>query len=121
MEFRREWNQWIRYQHLFALMAIDLELLKGVMIASGMRLVTRCPRASNSSSEPASLRTNDAIIRYGGDEFLVVFPETGRAGAAAVSRQLENVPAMESILSDQDLRIGAVSDCHFGHGTRVPR
>ena len=39
----------------------------------------------------ALLRGNDAFIRYGGEEFLMVLPETGMQGGLAAGQRLQNV------------------------------
>lgn len=36
----------------------------------------------------AALRANDVVFRYGGDEFVVLLPETGRPEAEAVAARL---------------------------------
>jgi diguanylate cyclase (GGDEF)-like protein len=45
-------------------------------------------------------RTSDLVARWGGDEFVVVLPETGRAGALAFVRKVER-----ALRSSDNLRV----------------
>lgn len=77
----------VRYQKDLACLVIDLDHFKGVndhlghakgddLICSASRLIT------------SGLRTSDIAVRYGGDEFVVLMPQTPAKVAAQVARRI---------------------------------
>jgi diguanylate cyclase (GGDEF)-like protein/PAS domain S-box-containing protein len=76
-----------RYGETVSVLLADLDRFKEVNDAHGhavgdavlKEFCDRCNRA---------IRTTDYLIRYGGDEFVVVLPRTGPAGARAVAERI---------------------------------
>ncbi len=52
----------------------------------------------------ASVRDTDVVVRYGGDEFVAVLPETGPEGALVIAERMRRTIAGHSFLSGQGLR-----------------
>ena len=83
-----------RYKQPLALLAIDIDRFKQINDEHGH------PAGDRVLSAVAkvlldSIRSCDFAVRVGGDEFLVLFPATGAAGAARISgRILERVRAL---------------------------
>jgi diguanylate cyclase (GGDEF)-like protein len=76
-----------RYSRLYALIMIDSDNLKSVNDAHGhqagnelLKLTTTCIRRE--------LRETDVAARYGGDEFIVLLPETSAQGAWELSERI---------------------------------
>jgi hemerythrin len=65
----------------------------------------------------AAVRTDDIVCRLGGDEFLVICPNTGRAGGAVVGEALRATVAALHVAAGQGVWHGSVS---VGVGARAP-
>ncbi|MCK9988030.1 MAG: hypothetical protein AzoDbin1_04502 [Azoarcus sp.] len=75
-----------RYRHPLALMLLDVDLFKGINDRHGhvkgdevLRTVANRIRST--------LRTSDSLTRWGGEEFLVLLPETDLANAAVLAER----------------------------------
>lgn len=80
----REAERAVRYARPYSLMMVDSDNLKAVNDTygheTGNRLLTHVVNGIKSV-----LRSTDVIARYGGDEFVVLLPETGPEGAREVA------------------------------------
>ncbi|MSQ72844.1 MAG: GGDEF domain-containing protein [Betaproteobacteria bacterium] len=88
----RLFAQSVRYNRPASLLMIDSDNLKMVNDTHGheagnalLKLVTK--------SIATELRHTDVLARYGGDEFLVLLPETGAAGALDVAERIRSAIA----------------------------
>ncbi len=85
MEIRRA----ERYQGVFSVAFIDLDNFKKVNDKHGHLTGSRVLRETGNLMGN-SLRTDiDAAFRYGGDEYVLLLPNTDREGAAVVARRLQ--------------------------------
>src|SRR5690554_2091917 len=82
-----EYNRWKRYRHPLTVSVMDIDLFKRINDSYGhkagdrvLQLVAREVRAR--------LRSTDFIARLGGEEFVLLLPETGVEEATAVIDQL---------------------------------
>ena len=83
-----------------ALLMIDLDQLRDVNAKFG-HLVGDHLLSETAAALKATFRKSDTIIRYGGDEFLVVMPEASREQAElAVERLLERVKSWNDAHAD---------------------
>lgn len=74
-----------RYSHTIGLIMLDLDDFKRVNDSFGHQAGDRVLRAV-SDRLITTLRTSDSIIRWGGDEFLVILPENGQYSESVVGR-----------------------------------
>jgi diguanylate cyclase (GGDEF)-like protein len=88
----RLFGQALRYSRAASVLMIDSDNLKAVNDAHGheagnrlLRLVTRLAQAE--------LRYTDVLARYGGDEFIVLLPETPAKGALEVANRIRDAIA----------------------------
>jgi diguanylate cyclase (GGDEF)-like protein/PAS domain S-box-containing protein len=82
-----------RYDHVYALMKIDLDHFQSFNDATGLLAGDECLKQIAHCIR-TSCRVVDVVGRYGGQDFIVVIPETDTAGAAvAGQRILETVRA----------------------------
>lgn len=82
-----EYNRWQRYSHPLTVGVLDIDLFKRINDSYGhkagdrvLQLVAREVRER--------LRTTDFVARFGGEEFVVLFPETEPADASVVVDKL---------------------------------
>lgn len=103
MEYKRA----IRYHHDLSLAVIDLDYFKLVNdnhghLAGDVVLREIGKRLQNL------LRDTDYIGRYGGEEFIVIFPETSLKDALRIAEKLRRRVAAEAVnIENKDLRISA--------------
>ena len=85
----RVFHQAERYARPFSVLMIDSDSLKQVNDTLGPR--GRQPAAASSPCEciqGADVRQTDVVARYGGDEFVVLLPETPGSGAVGVAERI---------------------------------
>jgi len=91
-ELDLELNRALRYHRPLALALADLDHFKAVNDRHGhLAGDLLLKRAAQALAAP--LRATDAVGRFGGEEFLVVLPETDLAGAVAVAEKLRQTVA----------------------------
>ena len=76
-----------RSERGFSVLMVDVDGLKGVNDSLGHQRGDEVLRALGRSIR-LSIRTVDTAYRYGGDEFLVLLPETDYAGAFVVAEKI---------------------------------
>lgn len=79
-----------RYDRSLAVAFIDIDLFKGVNDTYGHAAGDAVLRGVAGTLR-ASLRAVDTLGRYGGEEFMVVLPETDAAAAAALAEKLRRL------------------------------
>lgn len=89
----------LRYLRPLAVMMLDLDNFKEVNDAYGHATgdALLCAVASRIST---AVRSGDAFGRMGGDEFLVICPETAGSAAEAVAAKLIDAVAQEPVQAD---------------------
>ena len=89
-QLERELDRAVRYHRPLTVAMADLDHFKGINDRyghlAGDALLKRVAQAA-----AAGLRSTDAIGRYGGEEFLLVLPETDIAGACAVAEKVRSM------------------------------
>lgn len=93
-----------RYQYEFSLIFIDLDYFKRVNDRYGHLVGSRLLSELGSLIK-MHLRLIDFGFRYGGDEFVILLPQTPKRNAINVARRLHQLIARHSFLADQGLNI----------------
>jgi diguanylate cyclase (GGDEF)-like protein len=83
----RAFNQAIRYSRPMSLIMIDSDNLKTINDRYGHESGNRLLKQIVSSVQ-SQLRSTDVLARYGGDEFVVLLPETGATGAREAAERI---------------------------------
>jgi diguanylate cyclase (GGDEF)-like protein len=83
----RAFSQAIRYSRPMSLIMLDSDNLKNVNDTFGHEAGNRLLQHVVANVK-AQLRSTDVLARYGGDEFVVLLPETGVRGAHEVSERI---------------------------------
>ena len=93
-------RQAARYSHAYAVLMVDSDSLKVVNDNYGHQAGNRLLQLLVTCVQ-AQLRETDILARYGGDEFIVLLPETASAGAEIVATRIrERVEA--AVLTTRD-------------------
>ena len=99
-EFQRRLKQELdrsrRYRRSFALLMLDVDHFKAVNDAYGHLTGDQVLRAV-SALLTKEVRPEDVAVRYGGEEFVVLLPETPHDGALVVAERIRNTLAASPI------------------------
>lgn len=82
-----EFARSVRYQHTFSVLMLDLDKFKQVNDQYGHQVGDQVLQRF-TQSVAASIRPHDILGRTGGEEFLVVLPETGAHSAAVIAQRI---------------------------------
>ena len=104
----REAKRSLRYGRSLSVLFIDLDGFKRVNDEHGHLLGSRTLVEAAAVIQGCA-RDSDVVARYGGDEFVVALPETGREGAMVVAeRVVARLVTHRFLLGDQlDIRLTA--------------
>lgn len=83
-----EWRRSARLHTPMALAMVDIDCFKAYNDTYGHQRGDDCLRAVASGLADGLVRAGDVVGRYGGEEFGIILPGTGLAGAALVAEQL---------------------------------
>lgn len=89
-QFQREWDRARRAGRPLSLLALDLDWFKAYNDHYGHPAGDECLRLVSAVISQSLRRPGDFGARIGGEEFLVLMPETDVAGALVVAQQLES-------------------------------
>ena len=99
--FANELSRHVRSQHPLSCLMIDIDHFKAVNDAHGHQVGDDVLRKVTSRIG-SSLRVYDVVGRYGGEEFLVILPETDSQEAAAIAERVrESVAQTAEATGDQ--------------------
>ena len=84
---KNEFSRYKQYQRVFSLVVLDIDCFKQINDGFGHNIGDKCLQVL-ASEVKATLRASDPLIRYGGDEFVVLLPETGRDQAMQVAEKI---------------------------------
>jgi len=82
-----EMERFRRYQRVFSLIVFDVDDFKRVNDTYGHSVGDRCLKEIAQKVRPL-LRKTDFLARYGGDEFVILLPETGRRQSREVAEKI---------------------------------
>lgn len=85
-----------RHQHSFALVLMDIDNFKRYNDRYGHLTGDMVLRTFSRIAREV-VRTSDLVARWGGEEFALILPETGRAGAINVAQRVRQRLAAETL------------------------
>jgi diguanylate cyclase (GGDEF)-like protein len=99
-DLQREWARWLRSGRSFVLLALDLDHFKLVNDGHGHlvgdQVLRQLARRLNGAA-----REVDTVARTGGEEFLVLMPDTLAEGALPAAERLRQAVCNEAFVTDQ--------------------
>ncbi len=100
----REVRRCRRYGSIMALIFLDLDHFKTINDCYGHLLGSQC-LAEVATIMAESVRDVDILARYGGDEFVVILPETTVATARMVAERLHSAVGSHVFLKDAGINV----------------
>ena len=88
MSLVREWKQQTRANRSLSVIMIDIDWFKAYNDTYGHLAGDACLSLVASALKASVKRPSDMVTRFGGEEFCVLLPETGREGAIRVGRRM---------------------------------
>ncbi|WP_457666087.1 diguanylate cyclase [Thiolapillus sp.] len=86
---QQEYARWKRYQQPLSIMVVDIDNFKQINDNFGHRAGDKALRIIATQLQKMT-RETDLIARYGGDEFVLLLPETPAKGAMTIAEKLRN-------------------------------
>ena len=117
----REWRRTLRDGSQMSLLLIDVDHFKSFNDRYGHQVGDDCLRAVAAALSTAIRRPGDMLARYGGEEIVVVLPNTGNVDALHVANELRT--SIESLQMPHagNLEGGGIITVSIGAATAIAR
>lgn len=86
----KEWNSAVRNKKELAVIMVDVDYFKVYNDTFGHLQGDECLKAVAQAIKDSVKRPRDLVARFGGEEFIVMLPETGTEGAALIAGSVIN-------------------------------
>ena len=93
----REWLRAIREQKEFSVIMIDIDFFKLYNDSHGHLEGDECLKKVAAALQRGIHRPADLLVRYGGEEFLALLPDTGHEGAFSVAMTMKEMVAVAQL------------------------
>ncbi len=114
-ELPREWQRALRNGSPVSIIMIDLDKFKALNDSAGHETGDDCLVRVASTLNAEMRRSTDLVARYGGDEFVVILPDTDEPGALSVADRLrKSIEALEISLGNET-KIGITTGVATGN------
>ena len=111
---RQEMGRFRRYKHPLSMLIVDIDSFKAINDRFGHGIGDRVLQALSALLQ-AGLRGTDSLARWGGEEFVVLCPDTSRATAAMIAERLRARTAASRFPDVGQLTISiGVAECQAG-------
>lgn len=87
-----------RYGHHFSILLFDLDFFKEVNDTYGHQFGDRVLKQTVECINSRGIRGVDCFGRYGGEEFLIILPETDLAGARTAAERIRSLVAEQQVV-----------------------
>jgi diguanylate cyclase (GGDEF)-like protein len=112
----KEWKRCLRYSRQLSIIMIDIDYFKKYNDFYGHLSGDECLKKVATGLAACIERESDCLARFGGEEFIILLPETGKKGALKVAEKLQKninglrIPHEPSHISDHvTISIGIAS------------
>lgn len=104
-KIEEEMDRFLRYKNIFSLLIIDADKFKSINDNYGHAIGDRCLQEIIKRTRPL-LRKCDMLVRYGGEEFVVIMPETSTDGAMKVAEKIrQTIEKIEFLYKEETVRV----------------
>jgi diguanylate cyclase (GGDEF)-like protein len=86
--YEHEWNNSLRSNTSIAMLMIDIDYFKTINDSYGHQAGDKILIAVSKIIKKNLPRKNDTITRYGGDEFMILLPQTDKEGALLTAKRI---------------------------------
>lgn len=112
----QEYRRAQRYGRPLSLIMIDIDDFKQINDRFGHQVGDDVLIKTTRVVQPV-IRETDWFVRWGGEEFLIICPETGLTGTAEIAERLRVAVANASILDQRPVTISVGVACHVNNDT----
>jgi len=88
-----EWARAFRHKRPIAVLMVDIDHFKSINDTHGHQCGDAALRRVAQVTQAHLKRPSDVLCRYGGEEFMVILPETGAEGACALAESIRQALA----------------------------
>ncbi len=106
-----------RYKHTFSIIMFDIDWFKNINDSYGHQIGDKV-LVEVATLTQTTLRTTDIVSRWGGDEFLILCPETNLKGVKTMTNNLYDAVANHHFTTDTAITI-SIGACEFSGNTNV--
>lgn len=117
--YEREWGSARRSGQPLSLVLLDIDYFKQYNDRYGHLAGDDCLRRIAALLAQAASRPRDFVGRFGGEEFVIVLPETGADAALQIAEHCRQL-VLEAAIPHEDSRIGMHVTVSMGVGTITP-
>ena len=96
-----QWHNGIRKKQVLSLLLIDIDRFKSINDTHGHLFGDKCLVHISDTISAAAKRKTDLIARFGGEEFVILLPETGEEAALEMAEQIRELIASRPFKYDQ--------------------
>lgn len=115
----QEWQRMMREQQPLSLIFCDVDHFKKYNDRYGHQAGDRCLQQVAKAIQASLLRAGDLAVRYGGEEFAVILPNTDAGGAIEVAKRIKSQLANLQIVQD-NLSLGKYVTASLGVASLIP-
>jgi diguanylate cyclase (GGDEF)-like protein len=89
--YEREWNRAVRQSEPLSVILVDIDFFKQYNDLYGHLAGDECLKSVAGILSTSTQRGTDLVARFGGEEFVLVLPNTGLEGAAIMAERLRKL------------------------------
>ena len=117
--FEEEWMTARRHQQPLSLLVMDIDFFKQYNDCYGHIQGDDCLKQVAQALSSAATRSRDFFARFGGEEFVMLLPETDASAAIKIAERCQQL-MMKLQISHQESEVSQLLTISIGLGTIVP-
>jgi len=118
-DMQKEFTRYKRYRKVFGIIMADIDHFKRINDTHGHQVGDEALKSFARILQKC-VREVDAIYRFGGEEFLVLLPESDEFAAVLVANRLQKTVESQVLKSKKDINLQLVLTASFGVSVSHP-